>query len=113
MAPEIGEYAKCAVCLLVVILDGGRDYSAGNPLVRTVDELLFGSRIGSVEMGDVGINVCIPVRCEVVGKFQVSSVLLETHIGTVVVGTAVLPSHHRRELALSDGVRRLAGDGAV
>ena len=113
MTSEVGKHAQCSAGTFVVILDGGRDYSAGNPLVRTVDELLFGSRIGSVEVGDVGINVCIPVRCEVVGKFQVSSVLLETHIGTVVVGAAVLPSHHRRELALADGVRRLAGDGAV
>ena len=113
MTSEIGEYAKCAVCLLVVILDGGRDYSAGNPLVRAINRFHVLSGVRGIEMDNVCIYIGVPVRCEVVGKFQVSSVLFKTHIGTVVVGTAVLPSHHRRELALANGVRRLASDGAV
>ena len=113
MAPEVGKHAKCAAGTFVVILYGSGNDAARYPLSCAINRFHVLSGVRGIEMDNVCIYIGVPVRCEVVGKFQVSSVLFKTHIGTVVVGTAVLPSHHRRELALSDGVRRLAGDGAV
>ena len=113
MPAKIAIDAQCAARLIVVVLYCRRHHATGNPLVGIVHRIVRGSRIAAVEMGDVSINVSIPVLREVVAQFQIAAILLKAHARTMVVGTIVLRCYSRRELAAANLVGGFSLNGAV
>ena len=69
--------------------------------------------MGGVEVGDVGIDICIPVVVEVVTQFQITAILFKTHSRAVVVGASVLCRDGAAELAASQLVGGFCLNGAV
>ena len=90
MAAEVRIDAQRTVGLAVMILNGGRDDTTGNPLVGIVEWRRHGSRIRSIEVGDIGIDVGIPVVVEIVAQLHITAILLKAHTRAVVVGAVVL-----------------------
>ena len=66
MPSEIGEDAQCAAGAAVVVLQGCRHHAPGDPLVGLEEWALHRPGVGGVEMREVGVHVCVPVRGEVV-----------------------------------------------
>ena len=113
VAAEVAVDIDSPVGLLIMVLHGGGHSCTRNPLAGSVDGSRCGAGVLGVEVRDVGIDVSVPVLVEVITQFQVTAILLEAHVGTVVVRAVVLRRHRGRELPAAHLVAYLRLDGTV
>ena len=64
-------------------------------------------------MGDVGIDVGVPMLTEVIPQLHVAAILLETHAGTVVVGSSILGRDRAAEPAAAYLIGSLCLDSSI
>ena len=73
----------------------------------------YGAGVACVEVREVEVNVCAPVFRKVVTYLYIASILLESHVRTVIVRAAVLRCYGRVETTLPYLVGSLCLHGAV
>ena len=90
MAAEVVINAEASACALIVVLHPKCRDGTGDPLVSLEHRAGDCAWLGCVEVGDVSVGKHIPVVVDVIIELQVAAILLETHVGTMVVASSIL-----------------------
>ena len=86
---------QCTAGLVVVVLDSQAGSTTRNPLVVLQLGLRYCTGIRGIPMGQVQIHSSIPMFTDVVAQLHVAPILLEAHVGTMVIRTTVLCGNGR------------------
>ena len=113
MTSEIAIYTQCSRCVPIMVFQSSRNDATGYPLIILYFGLVCRSRIAGIEMGDIGIHISIPMAIEIVPQFEITSILLKTHIGTVIVTTSILHGNGAAETTTPHLISGLCLNGTI
>ena len=83
-----------------MVLQGERSHSSGDALICVQKGDCGASRIGSVEMGDIGIPPHVPCVRNFIPEFGIPAVLFKLQPVAVAVRSVIRSAHHAREASL-------------
>ena len=98
MEAEVIIYADAAACTVIMVLHAQSHGPARNPLVTFIDGSIHRSGIRGVETRQIPVEESIPMFVEIITELQVTTILLKTHTGAMVVTTSVLGSNRTGEI---------------
>ncbi len=113
MPAEIGVDAQISAGLFIEIGKSRRPGAPAYPLCGMIDRLLHRARVTRNKMRKIEISVSLPVGREVIAGAEGSSILLVSHVRTMVVSPRILPGHVRPEFASPVLVAGLGRKGTV
>ncbi len=113
VAPEVVVDAEGARGAAVAVGERGGGGTAVDPLAGLQQGTVGGAGIGGGVVGEVGVGRDLPLRTDVVAELDLTAVLVEAHVGTVVVGARALQRDDAPEASLAQTAGGVGLDGAV
>ena len=90
MAAEVRINTQRTTGTTVLVRQRGRHLTTRDILVVLQFRLTLSTRIRSIPMGDIAAHRGLPLRIDVVAQLQHAAILLEAHIGAMVVRAVIL-----------------------